>query len=253
MWFSERYTFKRGRSEVPMTFLRIRSCTCRRFAFLDNCVSILFVLGRWSLAVGQSLELRLLAFSRIAMSLADDERPTTVLFRSRLTDLLLQAFAGVTHTLIFVRIRRTQAAHFGSNLSNLLTINAGDGQFGLLRVNCRFNTGRQRIFNGMRISQAEYNCALALELGAITDADDFQFARPAFGYAFHGVIHQGASQPMDSPLGVVLANRHQIPVLLFHANAARKRSIELALRPLYGDNIAFDFYCHSLGERDRLS
>src|SRR6266576_5805282 len=89
MWFSERYTFKRGRSEVPITFLRIRSCTCRRFAFLDNCVSIFLVLGRSSLAVGQ----------------------TTRLFRSRLADLLLQAFAGVTHTLILVRIGRTQTSH----------------------------------------------------------------------------------------------------------------------------------------------
>src|SRR5436305_571464 len=122
MWFSERYTFKRGRSEVPITFLRIRSCTCRRFAFLDNCVSILFVLGRWSLAVGQSQELRL--FSRTAGlsdALANDERPTTLLFRSRLTDLLLQAFAGVTHALVFIRIGRTQAAHLGGDLSNLLT------------------------------------------------------------------------------------------------------------------------------------
>ena len=41
---------------------------------------------------------------------------------------------------------------------------------------------------------------------------------------------------MDSGLGVVLANRYQIAVLLFHANAARKGSIQLALRPLHGNN-----------------
>src|SRR6476659_3025321 len=40
MWFNERYTFSRGRSEVPTTFLRIRLCTCRRFAFFDVWVSI---------------------------------------------------------------------------------------------------------------------------------------------------------------------------------------------------------------------
>src|SRR6266550_6924477 len=105
----------------------------------------------------------------------------------------------------------------------------------------------------MRVSQAEYNCAFALKLGAITDADDFQFAGPAFGNTFHGVVHQRASQAMDSGLGVVLANRYQTAVLLFHTNAARKRSVQLSLRPLHGDNIAFDFYRHSLGERDRLS
>src|SRR5437899_1084093 len=105
----------------------------------------------------------------------------------------------------------------------------------------------------MRVSQTEHNRAFALELRAITDADDFQLAGPAFGYPFHGVVHQGASQSVHSRLGVVLANRYQIAVLLFHTNAARERSIQLALRPLHGDNVAFDFYRHSLGERDRLS
>src|SRR5436309_1770490 len=105
----------------------------------------------------------------------------------------------------------------------------------------------------MRVSQAEYNCAFALELGAITDADDFQFAGPAFGDTFHGVIHQGASQSMHSGLGIVLANRDQIAVLLFHTNAARKRRVQLALGPLHSDDVTFDFYRHSLGERDRLS
>src|SRR6266566_3260980 len=45
MWFNERYTLSRGRWEVPRIFLRIRSCTCRRFAFFDDCVSIASVLG----------------------------------------------------------------------------------------------------------------------------------------------------------------------------------------------------------------
>src|SRR5580692_2616542 len=52
MWFSERYTFSRGRSEVPRIFLRMRSCTCRRFVFFDVRVSIKkcpwsLVLGPW--------------------------------------------------------------------------------------------------------------------------------------------------------------------------------------------------------------
>src|SRR6185295_1221914 len=52
MWFNERYTFSRGRSEVPTTFLRIRLCTCRRFAFFDVWVSIFqsSVVGRKSSA-----------------------------------------------------------------------------------------------------------------------------------------------------------------------------------------------------------
>src|SRR4029079_3224135 len=52
MWFNERYTVSRGRSEVPTTFLRIRLCTCRRFAFFDVWVSIFqsSVVGRQSSA-----------------------------------------------------------------------------------------------------------------------------------------------------------------------------------------------------------
>jgi hypothetical protein len=48
-WFSERYTFRRGRSDVPA----FHGCDHARdaAAFLDNCVSIFFVLGRWSLAL----------------------------------------------------------------------------------------------------------------------------------------------------------------------------------------------------------
>src|SRR5438128_10017121 len=45
MWFNERYTLSRGRWEVPRIFLRIRSCTCRRFAFFADWVSIASVVG----------------------------------------------------------------------------------------------------------------------------------------------------------------------------------------------------------------
>src|SRR5205814_1302102 len=106
----------------------------------------------WSLVVGRWSKPRtttIFSNHRSVDALANDKRPTPELFRPRLADLLLQAFAGVTHALIFVRIGRTQAAHLGGDLSNFLAIDAGDGQFGLLRINCCLNTGRQRIFNGM--------------------------------------------------------------------------------------------------------
>src|SRR6266536_5074588 len=125
MWFNERYTFSRGRSGVPSTFLRIRSCTLRRVTFLDVCVSMKIVLGRWSFVVGQNQNpIRLLGLA--AGSLANDQRPTTGLFCSRLSNLLLQALACVAHALILIRIRRTQGAHLGRNLPDFLAIDPAD-------------------------------------------------------------------------------------------------------------------------------
>src|SRR5271154_1323979 len=98
MWFSERYTFSLGRSEVPRIFLRMRSCTCRRFVFFDVRVSIKNVLGRWSLVVGQNQD------HRHQREMANDRWPATNdgLLRSGLAHFLLQTLAGITHTLVLV-------------------------------------------------------------------------------------------------------------------------------------------------------
>src|SRR6202035_5515414 len=134
MWFSERYTFSRGRSEVPRIFLRIRSCTCRRFVFFDVRVSIKMslVVRRRSLVASKPK-----TYSNFYCALANDERPTTQrpnLLRSGLAYLLLQTLAGVTHPFVLVRIGWTQAAHFCCNLSDFLAIDSGDAQLGLLRI-----------------------------------------------------------------------------------------------------------------------
>ena len=83
-------------------------------------------------------------------------------------------------------------------------------------------------------------------------ADDFQFARPAFGDALNRVVDQSARQPVQRRLRIVLANRDDDSVLLLDRNAGWQLRIQLALRPLHRDGVAFDFYRHPFGDRDRL-
>src|SRR5204863_9429205 len=100
------------------------------------------------------------------------------LFCSRLSNLLLQAFARIAHTLVLIRIGWAQRAHLGGNLPDLLPINAQNRKLCLLGIYGDFNSRGQRVLDRMRISQREDDRALALHLSAIPDADDFQFARP---------------------------------------------------------------------------
>src|SRR5439155_15125734 len=126
MWFSDRYTFSRGRSDVPMTFLRMRSCTRRRVTFFDVSVSI----------SDPSTSLGMIA--------ADSDARQTRSLRSRLSNLLLQPLARIAHTLVFIRIGRTQRAHFGCNLPDFLPINARNRKLCLLRIYVGFNSRCER-------------------------------------------------------------------------------------------------------------
>src|ERR1700722_3805472 len=94
------------------------------------------------------------------------------LLRSGLTDLLLQALARIPYTFILVGIGRTEGAHFSRHLSNLLTIDSRQRDPGLLGVDRGLDAGGQRVFNGMRISEAEHHHSLALHLSAIANAND---------------------------------------------------------------------------------
>src|ERR1700686_905172 len=104
----------------------------------------------------------------------------------------------------------------------------------------------------MRVTQAEHDRVLALHFGAIADADNFQIAGPSLGDTFDGVVDQRARQAMDSGLGIVFAYREEMPILLLDFNARGQLSVQLALRTLHGNSVAFNFDGHSLRERDRL-
>src|SRR5580692_3160495 len=103
----------------------------------------------------------------------------------------------------------------------------------------------------MRIPQAEYD-RLALHLGAIANADDFQVAGPPVGDALDGVVDQGARQAMDSGLRVVLADGDDVPVFLLHLDSGRQRRVQFALGALDQNGVAFNFDRHPFGDRNRL-
>src|SRR5215469_9800334 len=111
------------------------------------------------------------------------------LLGSRLANLLLQSLAGVADALLFVRIWRTQSAHIGGNLSHFLAIDSANGQPRLLGIDGHGDAIRQRKLDGMGIAQREYHRVLALQLRAITDADNFQFLGPALGHALDVEFH----------------------------------------------------------------
>ena len=104
----------------------------------------------------------------------------------------------------------------------------------------------------MRVAEAEHNHPFTLHLSAIADANDFEFARPALGHALNGIVHQGPRQPVHRGLRIILANRHEVPVFLFDLDAGRKSRVQLALRTLHQNSIAFNLDRHPFRDRDRL-
>ena len=75
----------------------------------------------------------------------------------------------------------------------------------------------------------------ALELGAISDADDVQILLETLRHAVHGVGHQRARQAVQRRLLVALADRVQLGALLLESDASRQIHIQLALRSLHFD------------------
>src|SRR5690348_3438968 len=110
----------------------MRSCTRRRVAFLDVCVSI----DKTYFVIGNSKPSQL--------GFAITQLPN--LLSSGLSNLLLQPLAYVANALILVWIRRTQGAHFRGNLPDFLAINARDGQSRLFRINRNLDSAGQRVF-----------------------------------------------------------------------------------------------------------
>src|SRR5437868_14994346 len=133
------------------------------------------------------------AWLRMIASGSDTRSNAITLLCSSLSNLLLQALAGIAHALVLVRVRRTQPAHFGGNLPHLLAIDSGQSQLRLLRIHRDLDARGQRILDRMRIAKVKHHRALALHLGAITYADDFQFPRPSLGDALDGIVDQSTS------------------------------------------------------------
>src|SRR5690348_186674 len=114
----------------------MRSCTRLRISFLDLCgITLLFL----------SADSRLQCCFTPRTSF--EARGTHTLFRAGLADFLLQLLSDVTHTLLLVRVRRTQAAHLSRDLADLLAVDAIHGQARLLGIDRDVNAARQWVFD----------------------------------------------------------------------------------------------------------
>src|SRR5208283_4128114 len=185
------------------------------------------------------------------MTPGSNARPTSSL-RAGLANLLLQPLVAITHALVFVGIGRTQRPHFSGNEPYLLTVNPADRQVRQLGIDSYFDAGRQRVFNQVRITQGEHHRVLALQFGAITDADDIQFLGPPLGDAFHRVVDQGADQSVHRGFGVVVAHNHELAIVGLQFHARRHVRGDFALGTFDPNRVALDGVGHALGQRDRL-
>ena len=100
--------------------------------------------------------------------------------------------------------------------------------------------GGQRELDRVRVAEGEDDHALALELGAIADADDVELLGPAGGDAGDGVEDQRASEAVEPGLRVVLTLDDQLAVLLDQRDALRDQRAHLALGAFDENGVAVD-------------
>src|SRR5580693_1543289 len=128
---SERYTQRRGRSVVPATRVRTRSCTRRRCASFE-------MLRTLAVATLLLLQIPAAAFCGFWIRGSKDPRLhwrrglRAAGFCSCFTGLLLQAFARYAHALLLVWVGRAQLANVRGNLTDLTFVRAAYDQVRLL-------------------------------------------------------------------------------------------------------------------------
>src|SRR4051812_9788168 len=92
---------------------------------------------------------------------------------------------GKTDALALVRLRRTNGANLRAHLTDLLTVDALDDDFGLAGRLHR-DAFRNREVHGVGEAEREAQ-RLALHRGAVTDADELELALVALRHARHHV------------------------------------------------------------------
>src|SRR5438309_11525158 len=90
------------------------------------------------------------------------------LLRASLADLLRAFLALIANTLLLVRIRLAQSAHFGRYLSDLLAVDAGNGEGRLLRIDRHRDSGRKRVFDRVRVAESEDDDVLRLDFSPVS-------------------------------------------------------------------------------------
>src|SRR3954447_7650490 len=104
------------------------------------------------------------------------------LFSCCLTRLAADHFVGVLDAFALVRIGLAQRADFGGGLSDLLLVDAGDGDVIGLRLDGDVDAFRNRETNRMRVAEGKDHF-LPLDFGTVADADDVELALEAVGDA----------------------------------------------------------------------
>src|SRR6185503_4121665 len=216
MCVRERYTARRGRAALPLTFSRTRAW--RRMRPTSRAFPVVIAL----------LPLRLRA------DLAS------------LAGLLAQDLAGVLHALVLVRVRDAQPADLRGHLADGLLVDTGDLQL-LRRLRGEGDAGRRLDLD--RVAEAEVERQLLpLDDGAETRAVDLEIARVAGRHALDHVREERPREPVQRARGllVVLAGHDDRAVLALHRDVRVERLRELALRALHLHGAAVDLHVDAL-------
>ena len=139
-------------------------------------------------------------------------------------------FVGVTHALAFVRLRRTEVANFGSNLTDQLLVDTLDQDIGLAG-GLSDDAGRQFVINRMGEAEGQGQ-HLALGLRFVTNADQLELALEALADADYHVVHQstGGTSHGASLLVAVTRSKTQLTAVLDHFD----RRMDLELQSTFG-------------------
>src|SRR5215208_237521 len=212
----ERYTERRGRPAVPAI---LRLTRLRRFSL---CIRFCRV------AIDSSWSFRL----------------------AGLADLAPDLLVSVADALALVRLGRTDHPDFCGSLSDpLLVYPAHDDGSGIGDLELYPLAGRNR--DRVRIPDLQVD-VLPLQRGPVTYAGDVQCLREPVRHAGHGVLDQGARQPVHRfVLGRVGgALDHDAAVLLPYLYPASHGHREVALRAVHLHAASRELHAHRAGDFD---
>ena len=130
-------------------------------------------------------------------------------------------------------------------MSNLAFVGAADNQVRLLFDGDLDAFGNLE-FDRVRLAECEGD-NLALEFGAIADADDVELFFEAGGDAGDRVGDQSARETVNRAMIVGVAQRIEHAIFLLEANAARNTDGQLALRTLHVDLFLREGDLHATG------
>src|SRR5262249_11659231 len=148
-------------------------------------------------------------------------------------------FVCVFYALALVRFRRAVAADLGSDLANLLFVDARHYDFGRLR-GCDRNALRDREIYVVRKPKLQLQ-TFALDRSTESDTGDFESFLEAFGHARYNVGDQSARSAPQRACALALTARLELDPAFVHRNQdiVVNDDLEGALWPLHLDGLTF--------------